>query len=231
VNCELWTMESSETKLRTKTKRLDQSDLLEEVKEEESGDASDLQENEDAGFKITDFDADADIERPCSCDFCGKAFKAKRQLAQHRKYIHTGVRAHACGTCDARFRHSFELERHMRHHTGDKRYSCSECGKSFFTNHSLKRHKISLHTPLDKAETVPCEDCGKCFNDEEKLRRHRKNVHLGGSFQCSCGRGFSHRSRMLKHQQSCSLLLNKESNKLESQSLREADFEPESLSS
>ena len=49
-------MESSKTKLRTK--RLDQSDLLEE---EESGDASDLQENEDTEFKITDFDADADI--------------------------------------------------------------------------------------------------------------------------------------------------------------------------
>ncbi|XP_021373994.1 SWI/SNF-related matrix-associated actin-dependent regulator of chromatin subfamily E member 1-like isoform X2 [Mizuhopecten yessoensis] len=48
------------------------------------------------------------------CDICGKAFKHKHHMTEHKR-LHTGEKPFRCGRCGKRFSHSGSYSQHMNH--------------------------------------------------------------------------------------------------------------------
>ncbi|XP_068965172.1 zinc finger protein 184-like [Bombus flavifrons] len=103
-----------------------------------------------------------------SCDVCGKPFKRKEHLYQHRK-LHTGERPYVCTTCSKAFSRKEHLVRHSVSHTGEKMHECEMCGKSFSRKDNLHKHRKTHGV----SGPYICETCGKSF-----VVKHYYLMHL-----------------------------------------------------
>ncbi|XP_014185570.1 zinc finger protein 550 isoform X1 [Haplochromis burtoni] len=119
------------------------------------------QKNSDAGKKTL------------KCDVCGRAFKKKCQVKEHRK-IHTGEKPHSCKICQRSFTQKSTMLRHMIIHTKEKSYSCLTCGKTFSQSGNLYVH-MRIHTG---EKPYSCKTCGKTFARSNHMLRHMK-THTG----------------------------------------------------
>ncbi|XP_038575010.1 zinc finger protein 133-like [Micropterus salmoides] len=73
------------------------------------------------------------------CQFCGKSFRGKVELAVHTR-CHTGEKPFSCRVCGKCFSRKGNMAIHMRTHTGEKPYRCAVCGKCFTMTSSMIRH-------------------------------------------------------------------------------------------
>ncbi|XP_054012482.1 zinc finger protein 184-like isoform X1 [Hylaeus anthracinus] len=103
-----------------------------------------------------------------SCDVCGKPFKRREHLYQHRK-LHTGERPFVCATCSKAFSRKEHLVRHSVSHTGEKMHECEVCGKSFSRKDNLHKHRKTHGV----SGPYICETCGKSF-----VVKHYYLMHL-----------------------------------------------------
>ncbi|XP_076286875.1 uncharacterized protein LOC143212215 isoform X3 [Lasioglossum baleicum] len=103
-----------------------------------------------------------------SCDVCGKPFKRREHLYQHRK-LHTGERPFVCTTCAKAFSRKEHLVRHSVSHTGEKMHECEVCGKSFSRKDNLHKHRKTHGV----SGPYICETCGKSF-----VVKHYYLMHL-----------------------------------------------------
>ncbi|XP_076171349.1 uncharacterized protein LOC143148666 isoform X2 [Ptiloglossa arizonensis] len=103
-----------------------------------------------------------------SCDVCGKPFKRREHLYQHRK-LHTGERPFVCTTCSKAFSRKEHLVRHSVSHTGEKMHECEVCGKSFSRKDNLHKHRKTHGV----SGPYICETCGKSF-----VVKHYYSMHL-----------------------------------------------------
>ena len=78
------------------------------------------------------------------CDDCGKSFRHKQTLHEHRKKYHPHDRSEVvnceCVICGRGFSSQDALREHVKSAHLDRRYECSCCGKVFACQSSFKYH-------------------------------------------------------------------------------------------
>jgi len=145
---------------------------------------------------------DSAAEKKFACPKCGKRFKNKSGLSNH-KVIHNGLKPHKCrfAGCGKAFARSCDLTRHTRLHTGDKPFVCKYkgCGKSFTRSVQLRLHVMD-HTGL---RPFRCEICKKGFKTLQNAQIHRR-THTGEKpYQCQiCKKRFTQSSSLRTHMSS-----------------------------
>lgn len=177
--------------------------------------------------KIVHVDGAAEPQRPSSllCDFCGKEFKCRSQLAIHFQ-THTGERPHLCDICGRKFGRQYQLKRHKilvhanqvngeENLPPDAPFACSICGKRLKSEALLAAHS-RIHTG-DKPHR--CGICLRSFQRATCLKQHHVRVHLkvrasdvshaaarkksaaaAKAFPCSiCSKVFKFRSLLASH--------------------------------
>lgn len=55
---------------------------------------------------------------------------------------------------------------------------------------------------LGKRRSVrwPCDECGRVFTDPHSRKQHREAIHEKVKYTCDCGRAFSYRNTLQRHQ-------------------------------
>jgi len=138
-----------------------------------------------------------------TCDFDGKTFNFKRQIAQHMKSHLPQVK---CDFCDIKV-NVRNLKGHiLNYHTGIKQpskkyipktksFTCPMCFKVLSTKHCLKRH-ISDHN-----KTIKCKFCEKLFGTQSRLKVHIREYHENSNgFGCEiCGKKFVRQAHLRSH--------------------------------
>ncbi|XP_055710230.1 zinc finger protein OZF-like [Phlebotomus papatasi] len=75
-----------------------------------------------------------------SCEFCPHKSTCKRNMRNHVKIVHQGVKNFHCPHCERSFGTAKTLKYHVLTHTGEKPYECTECGKRFTQGGNLTIH-------------------------------------------------------------------------------------------
>lgn len=65
------------------------------------------------------------------CDICGRKIKEKKDLMDHMRHMHTGIKF-PCKLCGKEFSRSSYVHMHMRMHNEIRPYQCAVCGKLVF---------------------------------------------------------------------------------------------------
>ncbi|XP_023249873.1 endothelial zinc finger protein induced by tumor necrosis factor alpha-like [Seriola lalandi dorsalis] len=136
--------------------------------------------------KIVHVEGSAEAPRPSSllCDFCGKEFRCRSQLAVHFQ-THTGERPHLCDICGRKFGRQYQLKRHkILVHANqmngeespplDAPFACGVCGRRLKSEALLAAHS-RIHSG-DKPHR--CGVCMRTFQRATCLKQHHLRVHL-----------------------------------------------------
>ncbi|XP_029307139.1 zinc finger protein 1035 [Cottoperca gobio] len=161
-------------------------------------------------------------ERPYHCLQCGKRFKKRAYLIDHKKSVHQ--RRIQCMVCRMILPTIGELIQHRSSHLKRGKLQCPDCNLQFQYPAHLLRHlerhknrerkKILLEerpalkpqqslNPVQQSEPkqLQCSLCKEVFNDARKLRKHSLS-HISGSSsnQCPfCKRNSNNRRNLLRH--------------------------------
>lgn len=117
-----------------------------------------------------------------------------------------GTKPHICEHCNASFRSSYHLRRHVLIHTGERPFRCSQCNMSFIQKYLLQRHE-KIHSG---EKPFCCDQCNMRFIQKYHMERH-KRTHSGEKpYRCdTCQQHFSRTDRLLKHKRTCGDALKK----------------------
>lgn len=63
------------------------------------------------------------------------------EWGSHRRVFEQDYQ-HECHVCGKKFRHKQGLNQHKVTHTGEKRFKCDVCGKAFALRNNFKRHLV-----------------------------------------------------------------------------------------
>lgn len=136
----------------------------------------------------------------------GKARKKRSEAKQSMMLdadggsLSPGSKPHICEHCNAAFRSSYHLRRHVLIHTGERPFRCNQCNMSFIQKYLLQRHE-KIHSG---EKPFSCDQCNMRFIQKYHMERH-KRTHSGEKpYRCeTCQQYFSRTDRLLKHKRTC----------------------------
>ncbi|KAK7791233.1 hypothetical protein R5R35_012463 [Gryllus longicercus] len=109
------------------------------------------------------------------CEICGRTFTNTRMLRMHLDNVHNKLRPHLCNYCGYSASSVSSLKMHMRKHTGEKPFRCTLCDYCTADHNSLRRHKMR-HTG-DKP--YKCPHCPYACIQSSTYKAHLKTKHPG----------------------------------------------------
>ncbi|KAM4598520.1 zinc finger protein 281 [Polymixia lowei] len=126
--------------------------------------------------------------------------EAKLMLDGEGGCLSPGSKPHICEHCNASFRSSYHLRRHVLIHTGERPFRCAQCNMSFIQKYLLQRHE-KIHSG---EKPFSCDQCNMRFIQKYHMERH-KRTHSGEKpYRCeTCQQYFSRTDRLLKHKRTC----------------------------
>ncbi|XP_076621394.1 longitudinals lacking protein, isoforms N/O/W/X/Y-like, partial [Colletes latitarsis] len=136
------------------------------------------------------------------CDTCGKAYKWKESLQQHRR-LECGIEPQfRCIFCGRRFKHKHHLKEHLKrlHQCNSlpifvfrPSYVCNNCGKTYKWKESLNLHK-RMECGIEPR--FSCTICGRKFKHKHHLTKHQKSIHnYVDQWHDETSKGFDRQSR------------------------------------
>ena len=135
------------------------------------------------------------------CPLCNKSVNSKKELNDHHRAEHEGVKCPTCSkifpTADAYKRHRYvhrapanykceicnkilpfksDLTRHLKTHVEEKKWLCAHptCGKDF-----KRKADLDLHAVVHSGVIHRCTEPGCSFSsvDPRNVKRHKKSPH------------------------------------------------------
>ncbi|KAL7860703.1 hypothetical protein AOLI_G00170520 [Acnodon oligacanthus] len=138
----------------------------------------------------------------------GQEAKSRRKRAESKSMmldpdggsLSPSSKPHICEHCNAAFRSSYHLRRHVLIHTGERPFRCNQCNMSFIQKYLLQRHE-KIHSG---EKPFSCDQCNMRFIQKYHMERH-KRTHSGEKpYKCdTCQQYFSRTDRLLKHKRTC----------------------------
>ncbi|KAL6095021.1 znf281 [Pungitius sinensis] len=107
--------------------------------------------------------------KPHICEHCNAAFRSSYHLRRH-VLIHTGERPFRCSRCDMSFIQKYLLQRHEKIHSGEKPFSCDQCNMRFIQKYHMERHKRT-HSG---EKPYRCDTCQQFFSRTDRLLKHKR---------------------------------------------------------
>ena len=150
-------------------------------------------------------------KKPFKCVLCENEFTYKKELHQHKKYVHEEKTAthhcqiFKCAMCDSEFGKKKILNDHIINvHDRKIPFKCDLCESSFASKKNLHRHKKIVHK--ENAVTHLCQICNKEFSEKHGLKIHNAIAHekikpfQWSPFLCNfCGSSFGVKSKLNLH--------------------------------
>lgn len=133
---------------------------------------------------------------PCDEPACGKSFKTKLGLTNHKK-DHIGVYRYLCPQCGKGFNYKSEFECHVVKHDEKQPFMCTKCNERFSFKTNMVRHS---RTCGENGKSIKCDVCDKKFSCKRYLQEHSKAHATDDSYQCpTCGQFYKHRASLRNH--------------------------------
>ena len=142
------------------------------------------------------------LAKHMNCKYCSRVFEgpnAPKNLREHTRLVHEGVRNHMCSTCGKAFQSKNDMTRHVdsvhlkkpvwqnlrKNYPGGKKpiveRSCEFCGEKFSHALTLRQHISSNHKDVVRFE---CRACAKTCISKDTLYKHLQTNHENDDYQC-----------------------------------------------
>ena len=135
---------------------------------------------------------------------CGKAFKRRCDMENHRKSVHSEIRVYVkCPTCNVIVLEK-GLQSHMINRHSEKAllkpFICSICGKAERYEKNLQRHYEAVHEPGDRGIVYQCNECKQTFFRRRELTAHSFEHFNGNVHECEeCGNKYKSKKELTNH--------------------------------
>ena len=132
------------------------------------------------------------------CDLCGKTFKRKDHLKNHKEAVHERKSSYTCYICKACFKDKPTMEEHIRQHSGETPYICTKCPLSFATKTLYRKHLFTSHGFICDICDIKYETATALTFHHNKMHRDKSSQH--SSFKCMyCPKTFMFRYLRERH--------------------------------
>ena len=157
-----------------------------------------------------DLEMEKDMKSLCS--LCGKRFNSGSTLNSHLECTHGLGQPQACNICGKVFKGKKRLAEHKNSHRLNLKYQCELCGVSYKRRSGLFYHKKVYHGGTIQDAFIKfyrCEVCLKRFRYEKTLFHHllseghmteNQTVSKNAIFECPyCNKKFCIRDKLYRH--------------------------------
>ena len=137
------------------------------------------------------------------CKTCNKDHENEKQLNDHNKSEHPGVRPYKCPLCDKDLTTRNVLMTHFKnvHMQPNKiKAKCEDCGETFNKDKNFMEHMKKIH---NNTRPYLCKVCNVGYNSKNGLKIHVRSVHSREQLKCEadadCGETFFYQTQLENH--------------------------------